>query len=189
LGSFNNVAKISPSCLQIWAEILKRTPDATLVLKYGDRFGEEIVCDRYRETFVQCGIMPDRLEFRRAADTLEGHLKLIADVDIALDSFPYQGTMTSLECLAMGTPILSLCGDYYARRATSAMMMRLDLHELVASDRDEYVELATQLMANLDSLRELRYTIQDRFDESTLSNPAQWVKELERVMLRLVEGR
>ncbi|MCG8651095.1 MAG: tetratricopeptide repeat protein, partial [Pirellulales bacterium] len=125
LGSFNNVAKISPSTLRCWAEILRRAPDSTLVLKYGDRFSSETVCDRFRRLFAEHGVLPDRLEFRRAADTLKGHMELMAGVDLALDSFPYQGTMTSLECLSVGTPILSLCGDYYAHRTTSAMMMRL----------------------------------------------------------------
>ena len=113
----------------------------------------------------------------------------MADVDLALDAFPYQGTMTSLECLAVGTPVLSLCGDFYAHRATSAMMMRLDLHELVASDCDEYVELATQLMADPQELRSLRTTVQQSFDESALTNPSQWMSELEQKLVQIAGVR
>lgn len=188
IGSFNNVAKISPRALRCWAEIMCRTPGIHLVLKYGDRFGAEIVCDRYRRMFAEYGVLPDRLEFRRTSDTLQGHLELMADVDLALDSFPYQGTMTSLECLSVGTPVLSLCGDYYAHRATSAMMMRLELQELIASDPEEYVELAVQLLADLPTLRQMRPEIRDRFLASDLTRPERFVHELESTLLRLTRS-
>jgi predicted O-linked N-acetylglucosamine transferase (SPINDLY family) len=189
IGTFNNVAKISESAIDCWARILLRTPQSKLVLKYGDRFGSETVCDRFRMHFGKRGILPSQLEFKRQAETLKGHLELMADVDLALDPFPYQGTMTSLESLSVGTPLVSLCGEYYAQRATSAMMMRLDLHELIASDQDEYVELAVQLLADLPALRELRPEIRDRFHTSELVNPKKFVNELEHHLLEIANAR
>ncbi len=185
LGSLNNVAKISPIAIDAWADILRRVPDATLMLKYGDRYGEELVCDRFRRTFAERGIMPYRLQFRRRSETLEGHLSLMAELDLALDSFPYQGTMTSLECLAVGTPIVSLCGEYYAHRATSAMMLRLGFPELVATSTEEYVEIASQLLANPDEIRLLKEEIKERFHSSVFASPKPWVRELEQTLLNL----
>jgi predicted O-linked N-acetylglucosamine transferase (SPINDLY family) len=110
---------------------------------------------------------------------LEQHLRTLASVDLALDSFPYQGTMTSLECLSVGTPIVSCCGDYYAHRATSAMMMRMGLFELIASDTDEYIEIAVQLLYDLPSLRAMRQVVDERFRSSPLTDPAGLTRELE----------
>ena len=182
LGVFNNVAKISPKALRTYAAIMRRVPAARLVLKYGDRYGVPAMQDRYRREFAAQGVLPHRLEFRTQAETLEEHLRTMASVDIALDAFPYQGTMTSLECFAVGTPIVSCCGAYYAHRATSAMMLRMNLHELVASDPEEYEEIAVQLLYDLDSLRSLRTVIRERFYHSTLTDPLGLARELEEKM-------
>jgi len=146
LGVFNNVAKISPKAIRTYVAIMRQVPTSRLILKYGDRYGVSAMQNRYRREFAAHGVLPHQLEFRTRAETLEEHLRTMASVDLARDAFPYQGTMTSLECLAVGTPIVSCCGSYYAHRATSAMMMRMNLHELVASDAEEYEEIAVQLL-------------------------------------------
>lgn len=179
LGLFNNVAKISPSALAAYAAILRRVPESRLILKYGDRYGVHSLRDRYRRQFAAQGVLPHRLEFRAQAEPLEQHLQTMMSVDLALDAFPYQGTMTSLECLAVGTPIVSCCGEYYAHRATSAMMMRMGLHELVAEGAEEYVEIAVQLLQDLAWLRQLRGEVRDRFYNSPLTDPVGLTRELE----------
>ncbi len=180
LGLFNNVAKISPTAIATYATIMRRVPESRLILKYGDRYGVKVLQDRYRHQFAAHGVLPHRLEFREQAESLDQHLRTLASVDLALDSFPYQGTMTSLECLSVGTPIVSCCGDYYAHRATSAMMMRMGWFPLVAGDAEEYAEIAVQLLYDLQSLREMRQEIQERFHSSTLTEPAGLANELEQ---------
>ncbi len=183
LGAFNNVAKISPKALKTYAAIMRRVPDARLIFKYGDRYGVPAMRDRYRREFAANGVLPDRIEFRTRAESLDDHLRTMASVDLALDAFPYQGTMTSLECLAVGTPIVSCCGDYYAHRATSAMMMRMGMHELVASDAEEYEEIAVQLLYDLDTLRQLRPQVKAMFYSGPLTDPSGLARELEEKML------
>jgi len=105
LGVFNNVAKISPKAIRTYAAIMRRVPTSRLILKYGDRYGVSAMQNRYRREFAAHGVLPHRLEFRTQAESLAKHLRTMASVDLALDAFPYQGTMTSLECLAVGTQI------------------------------------------------------------------------------------
>ncbi|TWU57270.1 hypothetical protein Poly59_01770 [Rubripirellula reticaptiva] len=130
LGVFNNIAKISPMALKTYALIIRRVPDAKLILKYGDRYSVTQLQDRYRREFAAEGVLPHRLDFRTQTESLRQHLRTMMSCDLALDAFPYQGTMTSFECLSVGTPVVSCCGDYYAHRATSAMMMRMGLHQI-----------------------------------------------------------
>ncbi len=189
IGLFNNVAKLSPAALAACGEILRRVPEAELVLKYGDRYGLGALRDRYRRLFAAQGVLPHRLRFCTEAQTLGQHLETMAGVDLALDSFPYQGTMTSLECLAVGTPIVSCCGQYYAHRATSAMMLRLGLHELVAEDEREYVEIAVELLHDRGLLEDLREEIQRRFEESPLTDPVGLTRELEELYQRWAPRR
>ena len=185
IGAFNNVAKLSDACLRSIACILVRNPHATLVMKYGDRYEVRIVRDRLRRIFAEHGVLPSQIMFLPVGPTLVDHLNVLASVDVALDSFPYQGTMTTLETLSVGTPIVSLCGEYYAHRATSAMLMRLGLEELVAESENEYCELASQLIGDLDSLRELRAEVAERFYGSPLVSPASFAAELERTYTKI----
>jgi predicted O-linked N-acetylglucosamine transferase (SPINDLY family) len=188
LGVFNKVAKISPQAIAAYAQILSRVPEAKIEFKYGDRFGVLLLQDRYRREFAAQGVLPDRIRFHGRAETLSDHLRMMASVDMALDSFPYQGTMTSLECLSVGTPILSCCGDYYAHRATSAMMLRMGMHELVAASVDEYIELAVELLHQVDELRNMRQEILHRFYESPLTDVDGLTRELESIFLGWVQS-
>ncbi len=186
VGLFNNVAKVSATAINTYAEILRRVPEARMIFKYGDRYQVPALQDRYRREFAARGVLPDRLEFRTQPESLLEHLTTMASVDLALDSFPYQGTMTSLECLAVGTPVLSCSGEYYARRATSAMLMRMRLHELVAGDPQEYAEIAVQLLHELPVLRDLRATILQRFHGGPLTDPEGLTRELESLFQQWV---
>jgi predicted O-linked N-acetylglucosamine transferase (SPINDLY family) len=181
LGIFNNVAKLSPSMIETVAEILRRVPDAILLMKYGDRYGVPFVADRFRRLFAEQGVLPHRIEYRTRAESMVDHLRSMRSVDLALDSFPYQGTMTSLECLSVGTPILSKCGEYYAHRATSAMMMRMGLYELVAESSKEYAEIAVELMHNRQTLADLRQTVYECYLASPLRDPTALTRELETI--------
>jgi predicted O-linked N-acetylglucosamine transferase (SPINDLY family) len=189
VGSFNNVSKISQAAIRCWAEILKRCPDVKLTMKYGDRF--EVICvqDRIRRLFAEHGVMPNRIQFSKCCSSLSEHLLAMSDVDLALDSFPYQGTMTSLETLSVGTPVVSLAGDYYAHRATSAMQYRLGFSELVGANSEEYAEICVQLIRDPDGLRALRPMISERFFHSDLTKPAVIMSDLEKQIQQLIAGK
>ena len=189
VGSFNNVAKISPTALDCWAEILRRSPGVVLVMKYGDRYEVPVVRDRFCAEFAQRGVCPSRLQFLPVAPSYRDHFRAMADVDLAFDSFPYQGTMTTLESLSVGTPIVSLAGDYYAHRATSAMLLRIGLHELVAADTAEYVEIACQLLSNVQLLRNLRNDVRERFHRSSICDVAGFTRAMEQAIVDKLHQR
>lgn len=184
-GSFNNVAKISTAALDAWAEILKRIPDSRLVFKYGDRFESEFMRERIRARFVFSGVDSRRLMFLPAQSSLEQHLKTIGSVEIALDSFPYQGTMTTLETLVMGVPVITLCGQISSHRASSAILLRLGLENLVARSADEYVAIAVELAANPRQFNPLREELRAKLFASEICDVGSYTSELERTYREL----
>ena len=60
-GSFNNLAKITPHVVEVWAKVLNRVPDSRLVLKY-QGLGVESICRRYLGMFKEFGVDPARVE-------------------------------------------------------------------------------------------------------------------------------
>jgi protein O-GlcNAc transferase len=106
-------------------------------------------------------------------------------VDLALDPFPYQGTTTTLECLAAGVPVMTRVGQTNCRRASSAFLLRLGLDELVTASVDQYVEATVALARRPHRLRGLREGLRDRFLASEICDVRGFAAELEAVYRRV----
>ena len=114
LGSFNNLAKITPEVVRVWAEILRRLPKGRLVLKYRG-LGEKSVQQRYRELFAGCGVAPQQL-LLLPPSTYGEYLAAYQHIDLALDPFPFSGSATTCEALWMGVPVVTYPGETFASR-------------------------------------------------------------------------
>ncbi len=178
-GSFNNPSKISNSTLQTWAAILRATPQSKLVVKYGRSFTSERLKDRWTDILSTNGVDPSCIEYLGAAPTLVDHLKTIGSVDLCLDAFPYQGTMTTLETLSMGVPVVTLAGETYCRRASSALLLRLGFSDLVATSKKDYQEKAIAISRETSQLAAMREHIRQKFLRSTICDVPGFTSELE----------
>ncbi|WP_109117104.1 tetratricopeptide repeat protein [Azospirillum sp. TSO22-1] len=180
-GSFNNLAKMSDAALAAWGEILRRVPDARLVLKHlGLR------CARTREhvlaRLARAGIDTARVDLQRWRDGEAEHLAVYRDVDVALDSFPYNGTTTTFEALWMGVPVVTLAGDRHAARVGLSILEPLGLGEMVAADAADYVERAVALARAPERLSELRRTLRRRLCHSTLTDGPGFARRFEAAL-------
>ena len=154
-GSFNNIAKITRPVIAAWARILERVPASRLVLKH-DLSGHGAVQARLRSAFADAGTDPERIVFLDRAPDLEAHLDCYAEVDIALDTWPYNGTTTTCEALWMGVPVVTLAGDRHAARVGVSLLSTTGFTAGIAEDVDDYVAIAVSLAQNADLLEGLR---------------------------------
>ena len=152
-GSFNNLAKITPEVVAVWAEILRRSPTARLVLKYRG-LGDPTVKRRYLDLFAAHGVEPQRLELLPSSSYAE-YLAAYHQVDVALDPFPFSGSATTCEALWMGVPVVTCPGETFASRHSLSHLSNVGLTETIARDLDEYVELAVSLAGDLPRLAAL----------------------------------
>ncbi len=176
-GSFNRQDKLHPPLYRVWAEILEAVPDARLLLK-NRALQIESVRDGVMEHFARLGIAPDRLLLRGPTD----HAAMLGeyrDVDIALDTFPYNGGLTTCECLWMGVPIVALEAERMIGRQTSAMLRLLGLDDWVATSTADYVRLAVAKRGQVDVAARLRATLRRRFAESPICDAARFARDLE----------
>ena len=183
-GSFNNLAKVSPEVIMVWAQILAAVPESHLLLK-AKQLGNDETRDRYVHMFGAAGIAADRLELHSRLPQQAEHLALYSRVDIGLDPFPYNGTATTCEALWMGVPVVTLLGDRHAGRVGASILHRLKLDELVAESPDEYAALALALATDLKRLSEMRASLRSRMLGSTLMDRQLFIRTLEHAFRRI----
>lgn len=145
-GSYNFYGKVSDDTARVWGALLRRVPRSRLRLKSAS-FGEESARDHARRDLGRFGIQAERLDLVPYTRTREEHLRSYTEVDIALDSFPYNGTTTTCEALWMGTPVVCLRGESHAGRVGLSLLEAVGHPELVARDEAQYVEIAASLAA------------------------------------------
>jgi predicted O-linked N-acetylglucosamine transferase (SPINDLY family) len=171
--SFNNVAKVNHDVVRVWSDILHEVADSRLLLK-SRAFFDQSVSERYLEMFHAHGIADDRVETRAWALTSLQHLSMYSEVDLALDTFPYNGTTTTCESLWMGVPVITLAGDRHAGRVGSSILMNVGLEGLVARTHDEYVTLAGKIAQDYRYSSDLRSKLRDKVVKSSLGDAVKF---------------
>ncbi len=187
-GCFNNFQKLSEPFFDAAAQVLSAVPGSRLLLK-AQTLQTPSVAQRVRERFAGTGVDPARLELLGWEPSPEGHLATYRRVDIALDSFPYNGTTTTCEALWMGVPVVALAGDRHAGRVGASLLETVGLQELLANNVGEYVQIARRLAADLPRLAALRSGLRERVRASALRDEAGFVRELEDGYLRLWQDK
>jgi len=177
-GSFNFAPKITPQVIEVWAEILRRTPGARLLLKYTG-LNDEGVRRATWERFERSGVSADRILLLGSTRSWREHLAQYAEVDIALDPFPYNGTTTTCEALWMGVPVVTLAGRTHAARVGVSLLNNVGLPELIADSPERYVALAVELAGDAERLARLRADLRPRMARAPLTNAALFTRTLE----------
>ena len=178
-ASFNHLPKVTPEVIALWAEILRQTPGARLLLKSG-LLAAQVTRQRYLALFAAHGIGPERLTLSGKIPQVAGHLDLYNQVDIALDPFPYNGTTTTCEALWMGVPVVTLAGNLHASRVGASLLTRVGLAELAVDTPQTYLEKAVALAGNLPQLARLRAGLRERMAGSPLCDAAGFTRALEQ---------
>lgn len=182
-GSFNRLSKITDAVAAAWAQILNAVPGSRLLLKSG-ALADTTVKDRLTTRFGALGIAPARLELRDGSSHAEMFMQY-GEVDIALDTFPFNGGMTTLEALWMGVPVVTIAGDSVVSRQTVSALANIGLTELAFPDVATYIEGAIALAADGARLTALRNEIRPCMAASPLRQAERFAQDLEDLYRRM----
>jgi protein O-GlcNAc transferase len=158
-GSFSRLAKLNEQVLDVWAEILHRSPSAQLELR-ARLLGDADNRARLVARFDARGIDAERLRLGGALSYPE-LLAAYQRIDIALDPFPFSGCTTTCDALWMGCPTITLPGDTFVSRQSASLLWRLGRDEWVARDGADYIGRTLALAANIESLRANREALRE----------------------------
>jgi predicted O-linked N-acetylglucosamine transferase (SPINDLY family) len=182
-GCFNRVGKLSRTILDAWAEILRRVPESRLLLR-ARGFAHPSVRARALERF---GEVAGRVGFADFAPNEGAAFAGYGAIDVALDTFPYHGTTTTCDALVMGVPVVSFCGALPASRVARSLLGAVGLGDLVAEDREGYVERAVGLARDADRRASLRTSLRDAVRGGPLGDAAGLAGALEEAYAACLE--
>lgn len=181
-GSFNNLAKITDKVLDTWSELLNSVPNSRLCLK-ARQFADTAMRDEYVRQFEARGVSAERLQLMHYSNTVSEHLECYSNIDIALDTFPYNGTTTTYEALWMGVPVITLAGENHVARVGVSILSNIDRTDWIASTTDEYVEIARKMALDISALTDTRKTIRNIMKSSPLCDGMSFVEKYESTLL------
>lgn len=185
-GSFNNFAKLSRDSIKMWIRILKEAPNSRIILK-SHCFSDEGTRRYAVEMFAREGVGEERVELLLYDPSLQDHLSLYGRFDIALDTFPYNGTTTTCEALWMGVPVITLAGNTHASRVGVSLLRNVGLGDLVAATPEEYVRTAVELASDIKNLHTLRNSLRNIMRHSPLTDAKRFTANLERCYQQIWE--
>ncbi|WP_435091277.1 hypothetical protein ACIJYE_06980 [Candidatus Pelagibacter bacterium nBUS_30] len=162
-GSFNNFRKINDDVVSVWSEILRKIQNSKLILKASDSASTKILLNKFKQHGV-C----DSIEFIAYKKNFEDHMNLYQKIDVALDTFPYNGVTTSFEAIWMGVPVLTMKGYNFNSRCGESINANIDLNNFIAVNDKDYILKALKLSQNYELLYETRKKLFDQAISSPL---------------------
>lgn len=170
-GSFNNFLKVTNDTLAMWAKILSRVPASRLFIK-SVFLDDAEVRKNVLERIAAAGIAEDRVEMTGFFAATHDHLAAYNRVDVALDTFPYNGTTTTCEALWMGVPVVSLIGDRHAARVGLSLLTAIGHAEWATENENAYIEKVVTLAQDRALRSQLRESLRDEVSGSILCDHA-----------------
>jgi predicted O-linked N-acetylglucosamine transferase (SPINDLY family) len=178
-----NFAKVRPRMMELWARILEQTPRSRLRMQGGaldDPETREATAKFFAERNIATG-EGGRLELRGWSDFPQFLKQLGGEggVDIALDTYPFNGHTGTCNLLWMGIPMITLAGVAHRSRMGLSILSNLGLPELIAQSEDDYVRIAGELAGDIPRLTALRAGMRERMSSSPLMNAERFARHLE----------
>lgn len=182
-----NIAKINARMLRCWKEVLERVDKSRLLIR-AINFNDSAVEDTMRARLEDAGISLNRVDLRKA----EGGAAFFGsynEIDIILDTFPFNGGTTTCFATYMGVPVVSLSGASLVSRMGLSILSNLSALDMVVSSEEAYVERAVILAQDVAYLRQFRQEVRARFQQSCLGNGKLFAQEFETVCIELIDKK
>lgn len=179
-GCLGSAYKLTDTVIEAWSRIMADTPDTRLLLKNGtldDASNRAALLRR----FAHHGIATERLLLEGRDEHYE-FLRAYGRIDVALDTFPYNGGTTTTEALWQGVPVLTFNGDRWAGRTSRSLLLAAGLPDWVMDDRAGYIEAAIRLARTPETwndLAALRNTMRERLSQTQACDCAALCHALE----------
>lgn len=177
-GSFNQGTKINGEVLRAWAACLLAIPGSRLLV-HG--VTESLLTDRIGAAMASHGIGPERYEVR-GRTSIDEYFVAFQEVDVALDTFPYNGGTTTCDALIMGVPVATVCGARSVSRGGLSILSTIGLKHWIADCVADLPEMLVRNLDNVEEMARLRAGLRERMQASALMDAPKFVRNLEHLL-------
>lgn len=142
-GVFGSYEKLNPELIRLYASLVKKVPGSKIIFK-NTKLKEQKAKNVCKDILQYEGLNQKQFELEYGGDR-DNILNSYFDIDISLDTFPYNGGNTIAESLHMGTIPISLKGNRFSSRYGSSILQFANLEEHVAEDESAFIQKAISL--------------------------------------------
>lgn len=167
--------KVHPDFDEVLGNILRGDPNGEVVLvEAQSKTWTDQLCARFERTMTD---VVGRIRFVPKLSE-EDFLGLIAASDVMLDTLYFNGMNTTLEALAVGTPVVTMPTRMQRGRHAFGIYQRMQYEACIAKSPQHYVEIALRLGKDEQYREVVRADILSR--NAVLYEDLQVVREFER---------
>jgi len=182
---FNRPSKLNSKVFLAWSHILDEVPNSILYLRNA-RYANNYTHDWIMKLILNAGIDPGRVRIEGPSSWID-FISAYGDADIALDPFPFNGGITSLEALWQGLPVVSIQGQSWGARLGAMMLSGTNCTEWMTSYVDEYIDLAIALASDPVKLNQIRLGLRARLSSSPIMDGDANARAMETLLLQAAE--
>ena len=167
---FNNPIKITIEYLECLADIANGVNNEVIFwFNHGESAEFKYLILRELHSL---GVPKSCVKFGRRLEPKSKHFARLAVSDAALDTFHVNMASGALDCIWVGTPVVSLVGENYTSRICGSFNRTIGLESFNVETREEYVAKAIQLVREPSVLAQAREHLLTKKAESSLFNGA-----------------
>lgn len=183
LGSFNHEIKLNDAVIRTWIDLLRAVPDSRLRI-----FGitSDILERRIRDACRALNIAGERIEINGRVE-IGRYFAHYREVDIALDTFPFNGGTTTCDALIMGVPVATVAGHRAIARGGVSLLTNIGLADWVAPTPESLAQMVCRQTADPQRLAQLRNELPDRMRASPLMDGPRFARDLEALFTQAWE--
>ena len=185
-GCLASQYKITRAVVAVWSRILHQAPHSRLILKNA-RLGSPGIRQYVRGLFDEHGVAHDRVRLDGPSDHYQ-FLKTYDEIDVALDTFPYNGGTTTTEAIWQGVPVIAFEGDRWAARTSATILRAANFGRFVAQGIDDYVVQAVELATSAGAaagLADLRRNMRSLLRDSPACDAESLARSMEALYTRM----
>lgn len=184
LGSFNRFPKINNEVIKVWSDILTQSKDTKLII--ASKATNDIKTQEFlNEEFKKNNIDSQRVKYLNYPENIEDFFKLYYEIDFHLEAFPFAGGATSLDCLYMGVPIVSIAGDTWVYRSGVSLLHASNCSEFVVDSLEDYIPKVLEMIEDTDKLRVYRTELRERILNSPICDHEQYSKDFQAAFKKM----
>jgi protein O-GlcNAc transferase len=181
-GSLASQIKITDRVVAAWSSILSRSPASSLIVRNGV-LGSVASREFLHSMFAGYGIPRDRIRLEGPLEHFD-FLRAYNEIDVALDTFPYNGGTTTTEAIWQGVPVVTFWGDRWVSRTSASILRAGGLSDFVRANVEDYIGFAVDLAKSPETperLLALRRGMRAQLKNSRVCDTRAFAREMEMI--------